>query len=64
MANQFCTYNVILAKYLRTFPLKPHGFEMLLYDGSIITNHNIYVAVIDMKIGNKDLQQYASAVVM
>ena len=50
------------AKYLRSLPLKPHGSEVLLYDGSIKTNYNTYDAVIDMEIGNKDLHQCADAV--
>ena len=50
------------AKYLRNLPLKPHGSEVLLYDGSIKTNYNTYDAVIDMEIGNKDLHQCADAV--
>ena len=50
------------AKYLRNLPLKSHGSEVLLYDGSIKTNHNTYDAVIDMEIGNKDLHQCADAV--
>ena len=50
------------AKYLRNLPLKSHGSEVLLYDGSIKTNYNTYDAVIDMEIGNKDLHQCADAV--
>jgi len=50
------------AKYLRNLPLKPHGSEVLFYDGSIKTNYDTYTAVIDMKIGNKDLHQCADAV--
>ncbi len=50
------------AEYLRNLPLKPHGSEVLLYDGSTKANHNTYDAVIDMKIGNKDLHQCADAV--
>lgn len=50
------------AKYLRNLPLKPHGSEVLLYDGSVKTNHNTYDAVIAMEIGNKDLHQCADAI--
>ncbi len=50
------------SEYLRHLPLKPHGSEVMLYDGSTKPNYNIYDAVIDMKIGNKDLHQCADAV--
>lgn len=50
------------ASYLRLLPLKPHGSEVLLYNGETKTNYDIYDAVIDMEIGNKDLHQCADAV--
>ncbi len=48
--------------YLRNLPLKPHGAEVKKYDGSIKHNFEVYDAVVDMKIGNKDLHQCADAV--
>ena len=49
-------------EYLRQLPLKPHGSEVLLYDGSIKSNYDIYVAVVDLDIGKRDLHQCADAV--
>ncbi|MCM8899934.1 DUF4846 domain-containing protein [Caldicoprobacter algeriensis] len=48
--------------YLRTLPLKPHGSKVKYYDGRE-KGHNVYEAVIDMDIGDKDLQQCADAVI-
>ena len=48
--------------YLRTLRLKPHGSTVTLFDGRTKTNYNIYDAVIDLPIGNKDLHQCADAI--
>ena len=48
--------------YLRNLPLKPHGSDVFLYDGQIKEN-KVHVAVVDMDIGNRDLQQCADAVI-
>lgn len=48
--------------YLRHLPLKPHKASVHYYDGSIKMNPNIYIAVVDQPIGNKDLHQCADAV--
>lgn len=50
------------ASYLRKLPLKPHGSKVKLYNGSTKQNHNVYEAVVDLPIGNKDLHQCADAV--
>ena len=50
------------SNYLRNLPLKPHGSEVMKYDGNIKANRNIYDAVVDMEIGNKNLHQCADAV--
>ena len=50
------------AAYLRRLPLKPHPANVLLYDGRIKENNGIYDAVVDLKIGRKDLHQCADAV--
>jgi len=50
------------AEYLRTLPLKPNGSLVKKYDGSIKYNHGVYLAVVDLEIGNKDLHQCADAV--
>lgn len=48
--------------YLRHLSLKPDGAEVKRYDGSVKRNYNVYVAVADLPIGNKDLHQCADAV--
>jgi hypothetical protein len=50
------------AYYLRHLRLKPHGSDVRFYNGQIKTNR-VHVAVIDMDIGAKDLQQCADAVI-
>lgn len=50
------------ASYLRHLPLKSHGSEVMLYDGSTKPNYDIYEAVIDLAIGTKNLHQCADAV--
>ncbi|MFC2125934.1 DUF4846 domain-containing protein [Bacteroidota bacterium] len=50
------------ATYLRTLPLKPNGSLVHTYDGYIKDSTDVYVAVVDMDIGNKDLQQCADIV--
>ena len=49
-------------KYLRQLPLKPHNSKVLFYNGKIKDNNDIYDAVVDLKIGNKDLHQCADAI--
>ena len=49
-------------KYLRKLPLKPHGSSVTLFDGRTKINYNVYDAVINLPIGNKDLHQCADAV--
>lgn len=50
------------AEYLRRLPLKPHGSPVLYHDGSVKNKKNIYIAVVDMEIGDRDLQQCADAI--
>ena len=50
------------AAYLRTLPLKPHGAAVHTFDGKKKWNTAAYEAVVDMDIGDKDLQQCADAV--
>lgn len=50
------------AAYLRQLPLKADGSEVLLYNGRTKTNNNVYIAVVDLNIGKKDLHQCADAV--
>jgi hypothetical protein len=48
-------------KWLRCLPLKKEGAEIYLYDGSKKSNQSYHWAVIDIDIGNTDLQQCADA---
>ncbi len=48
--------------YLRSLPLKPSGLLVKYYNGNTKLNNNIYGAVVDLPIGNKDLHQCADAV--
>lgn len=48
--------------YLRNLPLKKHGVPVYLYNGELKGNQSAYVAVIDLSVGKRDLQQCADAV--
>ncbi|MDR0801161.1 DUF4846 domain-containing protein [Fluviicola sp.] len=48
--------------YLRSLPLKPHGSLVYLYNGLLKGNQQAHTAVIDISVGNRDLQQCADAV--
>lgn len=48
--------------YLRNLPLKRHGSPVYLYNGSLKGNQSAHVAVINISVGNRDLQQCADAV--
>lgn len=50
------------AFYLRHLPLKPHGSEVLLYNGERKPNYDIYDAVVDLYIGTRNLHQCADAI--
>jgi hypothetical protein len=50
------------AEYLRNLPLKPHGSRVLYYDGRV-KERDVHQAVVDMDIGDRDLQQCADAVI-
>lgn len=47
--------------YLQDLPLKPHGTKVKYYNGKI-KPRNVYEAVIDIDVGERDLQQCADAV--
>lgn len=49
-------------QYLRKLPLKPHGSKVKYYNGEI-KNRDVHEAVVDLEIGNRDLQQCADAVI-
>ena len=49
-------------EYLRNLPLKPHGTKVTYYNGDT-KFRDVYDGVIDMEIGDRDLQQCADAVI-
>jgi len=51
------------ANWLRYLPLKPGRPPVLLFDGRQKSNQNAHWAVIDMDVGDKDLQQCADSVI-
>lgn len=51
------------AAYLRRLPLKPHGAVVKLFDDRVKPNSGVYVAVVDLPIGRRDLHQCADAVI-
>jgi len=51
------------AVHLRRLPLKPDGAAVRLFDGRIKPNPGVYVAVVDLPIGGRDLHQCADAVI-
>lgn len=48
--------------YLRNLPLKPFHSKVLYYNGDVKNASNVYISVVDMEIGTRDLQQCADAV--
>ena len=48
--------------YLANLKLKPHGTKVKYYNGFVKPNFWVYVAVVDMDVGNRDLQQCADAI--
>lgn len=48
-------------RYLRNLPLKAEGSKVHYYDGTVKSN-DVHVAVVDMDVGKRDLQQCADAV--
>src|SRR5688572_27355201 len=48
--------------FLRGFSLKPNGAEVYTNNGSLKQPDNVYEAVLDIDVGEKDLQQCADAV--
>lgn len=48
--------------YLRHLPLKQYGTPVRYYDGREKSARNVYISVVDLDIGNRDLQQCADAI--
>ena len=51
-------------QFLRTIKLKPNGSTVLYFDGREKNKSNVYEAVVDIPIGNRDLHQCADAVML
>ena len=51
-----------LATFLRNFPLKKDGSKVLLYNGDAIRNQKNHVAVFDLPLEDRDLQQCADSI--
>jgi len=49
--------------FLSNFPLKQMGSKVYYYNGEVMPNSDIYISVLDIDIGNKDLQQCADAII-
>ena len=49
--------------WLRTLPLRPEGWPVHLFDGSLKTNTSAAAGVVWMDVGRQDLQQCADAVI-
>jgi hypothetical protein len=47
--------------YLQHFKLKPENTQVHLYNGELKYNQNIHAAILDISVGNRDLQQCADA---
>ena len=50
------------ADWLRHLPLKPYDAKMLLFNGQPKPRQDVHAAIINIDVGNKDLQQCADAV--
>lgn len=50
------------AQYLQNLPLKPDGSKVKYYNGIVKDVDDVYVAVVDMDVGKRDLQQCADAI--
>lgn len=48
--------------FLRHFPLKTDGSKVFLFDGREKSRQDVHAAVLDIDVGNRDLQQCADAV--
>ncbi|MBC7485672.1 MAG: DUF4846 domain-containing protein [Cytophagaceae bacterium] len=49
--------------FLFNFPLKPHGSKVYYFNGEEKSNSEVYIAVLDIDVGEKYLQQCADAVI-
>jgi hypothetical protein len=49
--------------WMRNLPLRKKGAPVYLHDGRKKSNQNVHLAIIDIDVGTKDLQQCADAVI-
>lgn len=56
------TDSTSFAHYLQQLPLKPHGAKVHYFDGRVKQRSSVHAAVIDLDVGNRDLQQCADAI--
>lgn len=49
-------------EYLRNLPLKPHGSQVIYFNGEI-KPYDVHEAVLDIDVGSRDLQQCADSVI-
>jgi hypothetical protein len=52
-----------ITEFLRKFPLKEAGSDVLLYTGEAKANQASHVAIFDMDIGDRDLEQCADSII-
>lgn len=50
------------AAFLRTLPLKPAGAAVHYFNGKVKNRKDVHAAVIDLDVGDRDLQQCADAI--
>lgn len=49
-------------EHLRELPLKSHGSSVKYYDDNLKRNSKVYIGVVDLPIGDRDLHQCADAI--
>ena len=49
--------------FIRTYPLREHASNVMLYDGSKKGNQSAHVAIFDMDLSTRDLQQCADSII-
>jgi len=50
------------ASYLRMLELRPNGSKVKLFNGKLKNRQDVHVAVVDISVGKRDLQQCADAI--
>jgi hypothetical protein len=55
-------YSNSFEEYLRNLTLKPHNSVVHYFNGSEKNKEDVYIGVVDMEIGTRDLQQCADAI--